>query len=289
MKAKLYIHITRRMASNFLAAVFMLSMTACTERIELELDSTFTRLVVDGAITTDTTAHCVRLTKSTDFYYSGKPPAVSGAQVSISDGEQVFVLTEDSLEAGLYKTTAGVFGIAGRNYRLRIDLAEAINGQSRYEAECMLPQVEALDSIKVVYQPAWEAWIVQCYALDPPTVNYYMFHIYKNGILMTDTIDKVIATDDVLFNGSYTNGVVIGFLQKEYPREIVNPGDVITARIAGITREYLEFIWAVQIETGYKNPLISGPPANIRGNIKNGGIGFFAAYSTRFASCVFQP
>jgi hypothetical protein len=28
------------------------------------------------------------------------------------------------------------------------------------------------------------------------------------------------------------------------------------------------------------NPLFSGPPANVKGNISNGAIGFFAAYTT---------
>jgi hypothetical protein len=27
------------------------------------------------------------------------------------------------------------------------------------------------------------------------------------------------------------------------------------------------------------NPLFSGPPANIKGNINNGGVGFFTAHS----------
>ena len=42
---------------------------------------------------------------------------------------------------------------------------------------------------------------------------------------------------------------------------------------------YANFIWEAQAEVQGSNPLFSGPPANVKGNIDNGAIGFFAAYS----------
>jgi len=61
-------------------------LSSCTEKIELELDSTFERLVVEGHITTDTTSHWVRLTHSKDYYSSQPSSLISYAQVELTDG-----------------------------------------------------------------------------------------------------------------------------------------------------------------------------------------------------------
>ncbi len=272
--------------SLWLPLLVALILASCTEKIDLELDSAYVRLVVEGAITTDTMAHRVRLTRTTDFFYNQPAPTVSGAQVTISDGSQTFPLTEDPQHPGDYLTQEDVHGVPGNTYTMHVQLQEPIGGASEYTASCMLMPVNPIDSIKVVYRDQWEIWEIQCFAFDPPAVNYYMFNTYKNGILMTDTINKVMATDDRFYNGNYTNGAGVGYLRKDVPREVVYPGDTITIQIAGITKEYLYFIWDVQTESGYQNPLISGPPANITGNINNGAIGFFAAYSVKYATTI---
>ncbi|MCX6273537.1 MAG: DUF4249 domain-containing protein [Bacteroidetes bacterium] len=266
--------------------ILALFLSGCTEKIDLKLGGTYTRLVVDGCITTDTIAHSVKLTTTSDFFNNEPSPTVSGALVSITDGTRVFPLTEDPLNPGVYKTDPTVFGQPGKTYTLSIQLANEINGYSAYEAYCYLNPVSKMDSISVVYMDSWELWEIQCWAYDPPQTNFYMFNIFKNNILMTDTINKVMVTDDRLFNGSYTNGAGIGYLRKDFSREKVFPGDTIKAQIAGITQDYMKFITQVQIESGYKNPLISGPPANIMGNINNGAIGFFSAYSVKYCTTI---
>ncbi len=57
-------------------------------------------------------------------------------------------------------------------------------------------------------------------------------------------------------------------------------GDEITVELNIITKEYAGFIWDAQSELWGSNPLFSGPPANVKGNLNNGAIGFFAAYTT---------
>ncbi|MBN3034241.1 MAG: DUF4249 domain-containing protein [Bacteroidales bacterium] len=263
---------------------------SCTEKIDIDLEDTFVRLVVEGCITTDTMAHEVRLTKTTSYYHNQTPPPVTGARVILDDGvEPSFDLQESPGRPGLYLTPEDYAGVPGRTYRLTIELDEEINGFSTYEASSELRPVAPLDSIRVEYKDRWEAWEVQCYALDPPSVDYYIFFIYKNGILITDTIDEIFAVDDRLYNGNYTNGIGVGYLQAEYEDEFVYPGDTITLRMGNVTYEYLYFLYTVQIESGYKNPLFSGPPANIKGNISNGAIGFFAAYAATYASTIYNP
>jgi len=146
--------------------------------------------------------------------------------------------------------------------------------------------VVALDSIRLTLVPQWNVVAVGTYALDPPSTDYYMFNVFKNGELLSDTINKVFITDDKFFNGSYTNGVPAAFLFQDYPREKIIPGDTVSLQIAGITRDYFNFLTEVQTSSGFNNPLFGGPPANISSNISNGAIGFFSAYSVKYSYTV---
>ena len=93
---------------------------ACTERIEIPFDSTYTRLVVDGAITTDTCAHKVWLSRSNDALNKNTTIYVNHAMVTITDGVDTFPLSESVVKPGLYETQPTVFGKIGNKYTLNI-------------------------------------------------------------------------------------------------------------------------------------------------------------------------
>ena len=275
----------------YILPVVYLLFTSCTERIDIELDDSFTRLVVYGAITTDTTRHYIELSTTSSYYYNEAPPPVSGASVEISDDVGNTVgLTE--VEPGKYATSPLFFAIPGRTYTLRIELAEEINGNSSYMASSSVNAIYPIDSIGLVYQPDWGEkgfYEVTCYYQDRPTTDFYMFNIFKNGELLTDTISERFVTDDAFYNGNYTNGIGVGYLDQSKKSEVLRVGDTVTFQGCNITKEYYNFIVTLQTETGYQNPMFSGPPANVTSNISNGAVGFFAAYGVAYSSKVFQP
>lgn len=270
-----------------LVSLFLFS---CTERIDLKLDSQeFARLVVEGHFSTDTAAHKVILTKTADYFSNEAPEPVTGAQVTISNETEFYELTETPANSGIYLTAPEVFGTVGRDYKLRILLEEEIGGAQEYEASSKIYPVNQLDSISLKFQPFWGEkgfWEVQCYVWDPPTEDYYMFLTYVNGRLVNDTISKVFVVDDLLYNGNYTNGVSVYFLDQSQSGEVVKEGDTVMLRAARITKEQWEFTFKLQEEISYQSPLFSGPPANVPGNISNGAFGFFGAYSSTFASAM---
>lgn len=280
------------MKKSLLTIIVLLFIAlSCTERIDIELDETFTRLVVFGTLTTDTTRHYVELSKTTSYYYNQSPPPVTDAIVEISDnlGNRISLAEE---RPGRYVTPSNFYVLPGRVYSLWIELKEEINGHRYYEASSSVNTINPIDSIGLIFQPLWGEngfYEVTCYYQDPLTRDFYMFDIYKNGELLTDTITKRIVVSDDFFNGSYTNGIGVGYLDQSYEREILNPGDTITFKGSNITEEYYTFIWTLQQETGFQTPLFSGPPANIKGNISHGAAGFFAAYSVAYSSTVFIP
>jgi hypothetical protein len=272
--------------------VSLLIITAsCTERIEIELDETYTRLVVYGTITTDTTRHYVELSKTTSYYYNEAPPMISGAEVSISDSEgNRVVLTE--VAPGKYATPDDYYAVAGRTYTLDVQLQEEVNGFKSYTASSLAKEIYPIDSIGLMYQPDWGEkgfYEVTCYYQDPTTRDFYMFNIFKNGDMLTDTISNRFITNDDFYNGNYTNGIGVGYLDQANEREELKPGDTITFQACSITEDYFNFIWTLQQETGFSTPLFSGPPANVKSNVSNGAAGFFAAYGVAYSSTVFLP
>ena len=254
--------------------------SSCTEKIDIPLQDSFVRLVVDGAITTDTLPHTIKLPTTTSYYLNQPATAVSGAEVSISDGTVTYPLAEKA--PGIYQTSAGVYGIPGHNYTLTVKLAEAIGGHTEYSASDQMGLIYPLDSIGLLMHPDWGrfgVWEVKCYVQDPPTVDYYRFMLYRNNTLITDSLNKWFAVDDKLFNGNYTNGATVAYLNQGNPQEGLRTGDTIWLETDKISKEYCNFIWQVQEAVRGANPLFSGPPANVKGNISNGGVGFFAAYN----------
>ncbi len=60
-----------RWCSRIVGAGFlfvMLALASCTEKIDIALDNSYIRLVVEGCVTTDTMRHTVRLTTTSSYY-----------------------------------------------------------------------------------------------------------------------------------------------------------------------------------------------------------------------------
>lgn len=265
---------------------------SCTEQVNIDLDSSYTRLVVDGQITTDTTRHYVRLSKTMDYFSNRPADPVTGGRVMINN----HLLTESDTAPGLYLTDPGFYGETGETYTLSIQGIDIDSDGSEeiYEATSRINSIARADSIEVVYQEyaggAVQLWGIQLYAKDPVERNYYLFKVLKNDTLVTDTIDEYVIQDDRMFNGNYVPGVMVQSLIKAKKDEIIRPGDVITLEANGITQDYYKYIIELTNEVGPSNPLFSGPRANVRTNIEggNGAAGFFRAYSINRISVVVE-
>ncbi len=268
--------------------VLVLVTFSCTERIDIELDGTYTRCVIFGQITTDTTAHRITITRTGDYFKNTPSEGISNANVRIFDGEIDYPLFEDIEQPGNYYTEPNVYGITGRNYTLFVDNVDLLSdgNLTSYQATCEMKPVADPDSIRVFYQPLWRGWVVQAFAQDPPETNdYYKFLVYQNGELHSDSLQNINYTDDSFFNGSYTNGVVVYYV---FGEEGFSIGDTITVGFCGITEDYYKYLIEVQTASRPSVPLFSGPPANPRTNLSNDAIGYFTAYSISKVSTIIK-
>jgi len=279
---------------NKIKYIIMLGIIAilysCTEKMDIELEDSYTRLVVEGRFSTDTTIHQVRLTKTSSYFYNNPAPPVRGAIVTISDGVNTIVLTENAIHPGIYETPANTYGVIGKSYQLFIKNVDIDNNgvKEEYSANSTIYSVNTIDSIAMKYNTHFDAWEVKVYVFDPPTEDYYLFNIYKNNKLITDTITEPLVVDDRLYNGNYTNGIAVGYLRDRKPDEMAYVGDTIGLEIWRITKEFYQFMFELKNTVRPSTPLFSGPPANVKGNISNGAVGYFAAYSISRAKGVIK-
>ncbi|MBI9054300.1 MAG: DUF4249 domain-containing protein [Bacteroidales bacterium] len=266
---------------TYIILILIIITSACTESYNPELKSGYTRLVVEGSISNEIKAHQVTLTKTADYFSNTSAPRVTGATVSITDGENIFNLAEVS--SGLYETDL-IAGEVGKTYTLSID----IDGEL-YEASCYMNLCPPIDSINFGYYDLSAYDIIDSSitvllnALEPETPdNYYLWNIYRNGVLETDTLNERRFSDDLFINGYYMENVEVGWIEK------AEVGDTIDLETQSITKEYYDYLYQVLSITDWDMGPFGGPPANPNGNIieltpndnKNDDpLGFFLAYS----------
>lgn len=207
-----------RIINISLLLLLILAAWQCTERIDVEVGSTYTRLVVEGYLTTDTTVHTVKLSLSSDYFYNHPAPVVSGAMVLLDDGSTSIQLNEDPEHPGTYNTGEDYYGIPGKVYTLiitGIDVdQDGVNEE--YTAESALNPVNDLDSIYARrFESFFNGYEILLWAWDSPEKDYYAFKVHLNGKLLTDTLTELIVQEDILFNGRYTNGIASQFLSDD--------------------------------------------------------------------------
>jgi len=287
------------MKSNFKILIILFLAISCTEEIKINLDSTYTRLIVYGEITTDTTTHYISLTKSMDYFEPRQPYGISDAIVTLHWNDQSLLLVESNENKGIYQTPPDFYGIQKTLYKLTIENVD-IDGDGEYEfyeAECYLKMFNPIDSITYDTKPIISIpgdtakWInIKLWALDPPTEDFYLLRWSLNDSLMSDSLRKWGFTDDIPFNGDSIHGFPILSLRQSTDSTAwwIYDNDLVSLEVSSISKEYFYFLLHCYEASGIQTPMTSSIPGNVKGNISNGALGFFAAYGTSRASVVFR-
>jgi hypothetical protein len=284
-----------RIGSAYLLCIrlvaILVTLSACTERFDIRLDSTYQRLVVEGSITTDSVKHSVILSLTGDYFSNRPSTRVQNAVVELVVGGDTLQLPESVSDPGRYETPYAFRGVIGTTYELIIGGVDINQDgeQELYHAKSRMPGGPELESIELRYYetPVVSGYTVLMYASHPVDQrDWFGFKLIKNSDLLTDSLAKYNVLSDDIFDSGYFPGLPVGFLDDGNPREALHPGDTITFELNCIDEAYYNFVTEAQLEIAGNYPLFSGPPANISSNIDNGAEGIFAAYSVQRLSLV---
>ena len=268
--------------SVLVAALFVL--VSCEEIMNVDFAGDSTKnLVVDGAITTDTTQQMVVLSYTGDYFAITAQEMATGAVVNISDGTNIIPLSE--LKDGVYATGSTIAGKVGKKYTLNIKLPDG----RKYTASDSIEACSEIDSIR--QSPNYNSFMsgygydVLFYGHEPqPDGNHYMYNLYIDNKLYTDTITEVNFASDEFVNGSFVRDYQVFRIRE---KDMTNVTSSVTLEMNSISKKYYEFLSALMVETIWRGSPWDGPPANIPGNVSNGGTGFFRASAAKRKSRTF--
>ena len=267
-----------RISRIFAAALAAILAVSCVDDFAPDLkDAPEPELVIDGLLTTEPAAHLVRLSKSAPFGTpSSEIPVVSGAGVSIWDGEKTVTLTEDP-GTGCYYTPEDYCGEVGKTYRLDVEVD--LDGERKhFSAEDTMPpkgiRADAMD----YYQMSDSLWMFTIWGQDLPGIASH----YAGELVVHDNrlpvgqwvfIDGLSMFDgNYLFAGEYLPYICSEFIPYKEPLTPLVEGDKVTLRFYSLSDFFYAWILAMTNETNARIPMLSSQPANLPSNIHGDGV-----------------
>lgn len=261
-KGKQSIRVLQNVLQFTLLVVAILSLTSCEKVIQLDLNSSTSRIVIQGNIYDRPGPYLVKISKSVNFDQSSEYPPVTDAIVQISDNVgQSETLSEST--SGTYVTTK-LRGIPGRTYSLTVK-----SGTETYQASAVMPYAVYPDSIYFSSSLFSGEKLTTVRFNDPPVItNYYRLIYFINNIQQKE----FYVLDDELFQGAT---IKYSLHPRDSDIKLVK-GDNVTVWLESVDHGVYEYFRTATSEDGQ-----STSPANPVSNISNGALGYFNACSVR--------
>jgi hypothetical protein len=268
------------MKNTFFIILSLFLLTSCEKEIDLDLADKSGNIVIEGNITDQPGPYYVKITKSVAFTQNNQYPAVTGAQVVLSDNTGQ-TETLQYVGDGKYRTSAFT-AVSGRTYTLKVQ-AEG----KQYTAQSTMPAPVNFDGLT---QDSFVFGGVTTYTLlpvftDPAALgNRYLFNFTVN--------DKPKKTFEV-FSDNVNNGLV-----NQRPLILPNDdgndpddvkvvvGDTIHVEMQCIDNNIFTFYSALLQISGDNGGGVT--PSNPPSNVSNGALGYFSAHTTSTKNFVIQ-
>ncbi len=252
--------------------LLLAAFSACKKVINVDLNSSSPRYVVQGNVTDVPGVYTVSITKTISFDQDNVFPTVSGAIVVITDVTAGVTDSFSETSPGCY-TSHVLAGTPDHTYQLYVNAANNI-----FTASSTMPAHITLDSL---YTQAsrfggTHPQLVPVYT-DPPLVgiNYHYYHFmeYKNDTASAD----VIVRNDALINGQVVKQPIGG-------DDLVS-GDSVAVYLECIDSSVYQY-YSTLNQTNNQN---SATPANPLTNLTGGALGYFSAHTSSVRSLIVRP
>ncbi|MEM7161127.1 MAG: DUF4249 family protein [Bacteroidota bacterium] len=266
--------------SALIVLVFLLA--SCTERIELDLnDNQNRRIVVEGEITNEQIAHEIKLTWTADYFVNELPEPVTGAIVTISDGTNLYNLTEAG-NSGRYYTDVNVQGSPLSEHTLTIDYeGELFTGKDIMYSVPEILMIATDETEAPEGEEPGEYDLLLWTQETPDEDNWYMWRVFINGVAENDTLSNIFFTSDQGSDGAFLEGIPVYELD-------AFPGDTIILEQYAVSEQANDTWLAMLFETEFRGGLFDSPPANVETNMSNGALGYFGAYTVSRDTTIVQ-
>lgn len=239
---------------KILFLLLVMTFCSCEEVIEVDLQESEPRLVVEASIIwekgTRGNTQSINLTTTTPYFDSGISPAKDALVQVISSSGEIYEFNE--LEAGVYVNTDFLPEL-NKEYQLTIQY----NNEVYTASESMFPVVD-LEEVEQSENGGFGGNDIElkAYFTDPAEIpNYFLFKFFFEDLSLQ-------IYDDEFTNGNRTFAY--------YSNEDLKVGDEVNFKIQGISERFYEYLYILSSQAGENN---GGPfqtqPTTVRGNIIN--------------------
>lgn len=283
------------MSSKQLIFLFLVFLVSCEKDIDIALDETAPRLVVDASIENDRPP-IIFLSKSLDYFgtlSSAQLEAsfVHNAIITISNGTRTYSLHEDSSSAGngflyYFYTTDPVDPLVGKlntTYALKIEA-----GGVAYSSSTKIPEItRQIDSLWSEPVKGFDdTTLVRLIIRATDRVGYgdYIRYFTKANTDQFFPGYNSVFDDQVIDGKTYSIQVDRGLNKNVDNKDediYFNKGDIVTLKLCNIDRNTFQFWQTFEFNfQGIGNPFSS--PTKVTGNISNGALGYFGGYAAQY-------
>jgi Domain of unknown function (DUF4249) len=250
-------------------------LAGCEQKVDIKLNETEARVVIEGWVTDDPGPYDFKITKTGAYLGNGAEQKVTGAFAILRDDlGHADTLVERG--PGWYQST-DMQGQMMHNYFLEV----TVEGK-QYKASNYLPRINPILGAGYEYNDTiifGKGYYVGMLALEPAGIgDFYQFRFTRNDTAFNSAAD-IFVTDD-----RYVDGQVSPFLYP-YPCRL---GDTVVVEVRSLSQSTYDFyITLAQQGAGVGGPFASVPD-NIASNFDNGAFGWFGTVASRRATLVIQ-
>ncbi len=246
-----------------LSIVFLSLFSACTQKVDLELGDTQTRVVIEGVLVTEVDSSYVRLSKTQDYFNPVAPVYISDGTVEISSAQGTVMF--NYVDEGIYKAPAGYIPDTSMVYTMKV----VVEGKEYTATATLYPMFELDPVLQFDYRPA-SGFIDEGYA-----VTYYSIDRREDEIFTRFNFGQ----NDTLFDQQilFTNTDVRKFesVPFELPFYRAQSGDSVMLEFRSLDVPIATYFNALSnLSSGAPGPFQT-PPANPPTNIAGGAVGYF--------------
>jgi hypothetical protein len=265
--------------------LLLLSAASCEKKTDWDLQTNDPGvIVVNGMITNEMKAHRVTIMRPA-LELNGAELPVSGATVSMTDGNSTWNLHEDDSVKGTYYTDTTVIGLPGKIYTLNISSAgkDYSATDNMVDAGLFSQLKYAKDNNHGLYHISWVA-----NTYNPQ--NAAMYEIQLDWSSVSGYQDFAPADcRATLYYFTLKTIDVSQIFTPEIEKIHFPAGTKITEKKYSLSPEYENFIRSMLLETQWHGGLFDAIPSNLPTNLSEGAIGYFSSCSVISLSIIVNP
>jgi hypothetical protein len=286
----------KKIIYSFIIIGLLATFSSCEKVVQLKIPGADPIVVISGELSNQLEPWEISLSLSQPYFDQSDVIFIDNALVYVEDNEgNIDTLIYDS--EGKYVSLLPKQCVIGNTYALRVE-----HEGKTYGALEKCHYQDTINFIESYYLPERNGFIpVGWYVFEKakeyePDGDFYIWNIYRNGELMTDSIGYLYDTDEFRETGFFNiaidpddplKDVDRGIFPRPFPWSF-EEGDSVTIEQLRVSEGYYNFFAEFASQEQRSGTPFDPPPFNPTSNIQGGAYGYFRVVNLSAKSIIVQ-